>query len=74
VAESIERTESSSSSSASALGARTVLPGSSGSSRKKTAPAPGTAPYEFRQRNLGLTGDRPEKMDVARGHYLDILA
>ncbi|MDK9719876.1 MAG: hypothetical protein OEL53_01685 [Rhodospirillales bacterium] len=42
-------------------------------SGRHPARAPAGSGGEFRGRNLGLTGERPELMDVQRGYYLDIL-
>ncbi|CAA6603617.1 hypothetical protein MTBLM1_100115 [Rhodospirillaceae bacterium LM-1] len=41
--------------------------------RRKVGSKTQAPPSEFRFRNLGLEGEKPNNMDVPRGHYLDIL-
>ncbi|MBF0270048.1 MAG: hypothetical protein HQL44_15805 [Alphaproteobacteria bacterium] len=73
MANSVERTSSQASSGASQLGSRTSLTVESTGARRKVGAKTQAPPTEFRFRNLGLEGEKPNNMDVPRGHYLDIL-
>jgi hypothetical protein len=75
LASSIERTQgqAAAGSGASIVDARQALPSDVSRPRRKAAPPSSDASGQFRPRNLGLSGEKPANMDVARGYYLDIL-